>query len=261
VLTAQLSAILTSAFDSIVTINSRGIIQAAGSAVERVFGWTPQELIGQNISVLMPEPYRSDHDSYMDDYLKRGETHILGRVREFEAVRKDGLTFPCEINVWQVDVSGQTEPLFTGVIRDISERVWREEELTKALSNAQAAVQTKSEFLANMSHEIRTPMMAILGFVENLLDPQISEADSHGTIQTIYRNARHLLMILNDILNLSKIETGRFEIERPRFSPFVVVADVVSLMRVRADAKKLTFEVHVDSPIPETVLSDPTRLR
>ncbi len=134
------------------------------------------------------------------------------------------------------------------------------ETIRKAKESAEAASIAKSQFLANMSHEIRTPLTAVLGFAENLLD-SASEHDRRIAVKTILRNGEHLLEIINGILDLSKIEAGRLEIERLRVSPVQLAADVASIMRVRADAKNLPLLLKFDGPVPETILSDPTRLR
>jgi signal transduction histidine kinase/CheY-like chemotaxis protein/HPt (histidine-containing phosphotransfer) domain-containing protein len=126
---------------------------------------------------------------------------------------------------------------------------------------ANAANRAKSEFLANMSHEIRTPLTAVLGYADLLLDTNLSPSDRLSHVQTIRRNGEHLLSILSDILDLSKIEAGKIEIEKIACSPAQVVADVASLMRLRAHEKRLDFRVKFETPIPERVQSDPTRLR
>ena len=126
---------------------------------------------------------------------------------------------------------------------------------------AEAANQAKSLFLANMSHEIRTPLTAVLGFAENLLDKDCTAAERVAATETILRNGHHLLQLINDILDLSKIEAERIEIERLRFSPGELVADVISALRVRADSKRIGLTLEYDCPIPDTIESDPTRLR
>ena len=87
-----------------------------------MLGWTPEELIGRNVRILAAEPHGSNHDRYLADYAASGQTRIIGSTRELEAVRRDGSQFPCELTVWQADVPGDSEPLFTGTIRDITER-------------------------------------------------------------------------------------------------------------------------------------------
>src|SRR5690606_20753278 len=122
----------------IITIDAYGIIQSASDSVQRVFGWAPQELLGRNVTVLMPEPHRSAHDGYLANYRRTGQTNILGRTRELEAVRKNGERFPIELSVSRVDPPDGGLPLFIGIIRDTSERkrIERELRLIKALALA-----------------------------------------------------------------------------------------------------------------------------
>jgi PAS domain S-box-containing protein len=134
-------------------------------------------------------------------------------------------------------------------------------ELVVTSRRAEAASRAKSEFLANMSHEIRTPMTAILGFVDLLDDPDVNLAERRRHIETIRRNGEHLLSIINDILDLSRIEAGHMPIERIECSPGAIAQDVDRLMRFRAQAKRLTLITSVDPALPALVRSDPTRLR
>jgi signal transduction histidine kinase/HPt (histidine-containing phosphotransfer) domain-containing protein len=126
---------------------------------------------------------------------------------------------------------------------------------------AEAANRAKSLFLANMSHEIRTPLTAILGFAENLLDPTCATDERTAATETILRNGHHLLQLINDILDLSKIEAERLEIEQLKFSPGELAADVISALRVRADAKQIGLSLTYEGPIPDMIESDPTRVR
>ncbi len=135
------------------------------------------------------------------------------------------------------------------------------EQLEAAKLAAEAATRAKSEFLANMSHEIRTPMTAILGFAENLLDPDLPEEERLAAVHTIQRNGQHLLQLINDILDISKIEAGKLEVEHIICSPIQILADVRSLMQVRADQKGIKLDVDFDGPMPKHIHSDPTRLR
>jgi signal transduction histidine kinase/DNA-binding NarL/FixJ family response regulator len=123
------------------------------------------------------------------------------------------------------------------------------------------ANRVKSEFLANMSHEIRTPMTAIQGYADLLLDMNLSASDRLNYLLTIRRNSDHLMRLLNGILDLSKIEAGKLNVERVACSPAQIVVDVASLMRVRATENALGFSVEFATPVPETIQSDPTRLR
>ena len=135
------------------------------------------------------------------------------------------------------------------------------EELRQALGTAEAATQAKSQFLANMSHEIRTPMTAILGFAETLQEPDLPESEQREAVTTIQRNGQYLLALINDILDLSKVEAGRLVVEKIRCSPCQVLAEVASLMCARVKSKGLTLQIAYTGAVPETILSDPTRLR
>jgi len=134
------------------------------------------------------------------------------------------------------------------------------ERLEQLSEEAEAATRAKSEFLANISHELRTPMAAILSHSDLLLQ-RLSRHEDVETLNTIKRNGDYLLELINDILDLSKIEAGKLDVERIPCSPDQMLSDVASLMRVRADEKRLPLEIHYETPIPETIQSDPTRLR
>ena len=143
---------------------------------------------------------------------------------------------------------------------EIAEKERAQAELERSKDAAESATHSKSEFLANMSHEIRTPITAILGFVEVLLEEQQGDWGKEE-LSTIQRNGEHLLAIINDILDISKIEARRMSVERISCSPLQVIADVNSLMHVRASAKGLTLRVEFHTSIPEAIQSDPTRVR
>jgi len=146
-------------------------------------------------------------------------------------------------------------------IKEINEQLELTTSQAKQMTlEAESATRAKSEFLTNMSHEIRTPMTAILGYAEILTD-SLKDPDYLEAANTIRRNGKHLLELINDILDLSKVEAGKMEIEPTRCSPYELLADVVSLMRVRADAKQLKLDIDMAGPLPETIFTDPLRLR
>ena len=151
-------------------------------------------------------------------------------------------------------------PFFRGIVNaKLLER--HAAQLDAARLDSLQASRAKSEFLANMSHEIRTPMTAVIGYADLLLDPSLGASERINHLQTIRRNGEHLMTLVDDILDVSKIEAGKMTVEHIVTSPSQVIFDVASLMRVRALEKNLGFEVNFIGPVPETIASDPTRLK
>ncbi|HEY8506647.1 MAG TPA: response regulator, partial [Gemmataceae bacterium] len=173
--------------------------------------------------------------------------------------RADGTCFPAEYWAHPVRRGGEMVGAVVTFL-DVTERKRAEAELTAAREAAEAASRAKSEFLANMSHEIRTPMTAILGYADVLLS-HLNNPDNVECVRRVKRNAHHLLEIINDILDLSKIEAGKLRVEPRPCSPQEVVADVLSLMEIRAREKDIALSAEFDGELPEAVETDPTRLR
>ncbi|MFO1351250.1 MAG: PAS domain S-box protein [Gammaproteobacteria bacterium] len=165
---AHAQAVLDMAVDAIITIDQAGLIQSFNRAAERIFGYGGTEVLGQNIAILMPEPFRAEHDRYMRRYLATGERRIIGIGREVTGKRKNGTLFPMELAVSEIKLDGIHH--FTGIIRDLSERKLaeerlrqREEELRQSrerLANV-ARLATMGEMATGIAHEINQPLTAI----------------------------------------------------------------------------------------------------
>ena len=148
------------------------------------------------------------------------------------------------------------------LMQEIVERKRVQEDLVRAKNLAESASRSKSEFLANMSHEIRTPLNAILGFTDLLRRGVVSsESERREYLETIHRSGNHLLSVINDILDLSKIEAGQLQVEQLPCSPSQIIAEVISVLRVRAREKNLSLDYHWTGPVPESIVTDPARLR
>ncbi|MBU0639766.1 MAG: PAS domain S-box protein [Planctomycetes bacterium] len=253
-------SISMSALDAIVMMDARGEMTFWNAAAENIFGYARDEALGRNLhSLLAPSRYHAAYRTAFGHFQQTGQGAAMGRTLELTALRKDGTEFPVELSISPIRLRDEWHAV--GIIRDITDRKRTEAELQAAKEAAEAANRAKSEFLANMSHEIRTPMTAILGFAESLLAADISHADMLDAVHTIRRNGDHLLQLINDILDLTKIEAGLLEVERLPCSPMQMLAEVQSLMGVRAGEKHLSLDIEYDGPLPETIQTDPTRLR
>lgn len=154
----------------------------------------------------------------------------------------------------------ETLAILTRLTAEAIRNVQQINELQQARVQAEAANVSKSEFLANMSHEIRTPMTAILGFAENLAE-DVTDPENAEDIATVRRNGEHLLDIINDILDLSKVESGKLSVEIVKHNPCAIVAEVISLVKAKVDRSRLNLIVKYEGVIPETIHTDSTRLR
>jgi ammonium transporter, Amt family len=258
----RLNSVVETVGDGVVMIDERGIVDEFNPAAERIFGYKADEVLGRSVNMLMPAPYSEEHDQYLKNFVDGGKPRVIGIGREVVGKRKDGTLFPLELSVGAGKYDGRYR--FTGVVRDISERRKVEDALRIAKETAEAANRSKSEFLANMSHEIRTPMTAILGFVDLLqFDEEIARLPARRTeaINTIRRNSEHLLAIINDILDLLKVESGKMTVETIAFSLRRLFADIEKLMQVRARDRAISLRFEFETKVPDTILSDPTRLR
>ena len=165
----RLRAILDTAVDAIITIEESGVIESINPAAERTFGYPCDELVGRNVSVLMPSPYREEHDQHIASYLRTGKARIIGIGREIEAQRKDGSVFPADIAVSEVRAPGRR--LFTGIIRDLTERREMEERARLRLEDAAhtARLLELGEMCSGIVHEVNQPLTAIASFAEACL--------------------------------------------------------------------------------------------
>ena len=237
-----------------------GHVVYANPAAERLVGYSQAEWLSDpTLAFKVIHPDYAEKQKQLIERVcatkKAMKNVVLGWVA------KDGREVIAEYTVIPVvDDDGELVH-FESIGRDITERKHTEEELAEAKEAAEAANLAKSSFLANMSHEIRTPMTAILGFTDLLMSYELSPSERRENLQTIHRNAQNLLTVINDILDLSKIEAEKIELELVDCSPYEIVEEVRSLVQVRANEKHLGLEVNYDLPLPESIRTDPTRLR
>lgn len=252
---ARMYAILHTIADGIITFNESGIIEEFAANAERIFGYSAEEVTGQNISMLMPE---SDHWLH-NDYLSRAsmDARITGGEREITGRHKDGSAFPLELAISGMVLGGQRH--FTCMVRDITRRKRIQQELIAAKYDAELASQAKSHFLANMSHEIRTPMNAIIGFTHLCLQTELTSAQ-RDYLEKVSLSANLLLGVINDILDFSKIESGKLDMEKAPFSLEGVLKGVAAVVSIRAEEKHLEFLIDKEFRIPQLLIGDSLRL-
>ncbi|HSH04967.1 MAG TPA: PAS domain S-box protein [Anaerolineae bacterium] len=254
----QLSTLLDTIPDAVITANTAGLILTFNHAAEQLFGYTTQQVIGRNLHMLMPSPYHEEHDSYLTNYLQTGEEKVINSIREVVAKRADGSTFPIELSVSEAIIND--EQIFTGVIRDITERRQAQKNIEAAKQEAERANRSKSDFLANMSHEIRTPLNAVIGLTELLLNTNLDSAQQDLS-STIYTSGRTLLELINDVLDFSKIEANQLELEEAPFDLYHIIHTAVHTLAHHAQQKKLEFNYQIHPTVPSTIVGDAVRLR
>lgn len=390
----RLKLILDNTAEGLIVIDQQGRIIEFNKASETIFGYRAGEVIGENINMLMPEPYKSEHDGYIERYLETGKARIIGTMgREVEGLRKNGEVFPMELGVTEFGI-GENR-YFSGIVRDVTERKEAEKKLRvyealfrsanegimitdkgesekgplitainpkfteitgygpsevigkspvilqgkktskaalkkigeavrarknvsvdlvnyrkngeefwqrlkvfpvvgeggevinfasfqsdvtqekkdeaalkrarrtaeKAREEAEKANRAKSEFLANISHELRTPMNSILGMSQLLCEHSQLDEDDLNTAGIIHRSAKGLLEVVNDLLDLSKIEAGEVVLEKIPFSLDDVFGDLMDEMLVTASEKGLVFHLDRNTPHHVYLLGDPLRFR
>jgi len=251
-------SIMDSVVDTIIVIDTQGQIVEVNKAVEQVLGYQPVELIGQNISVIVPEPHASNHSAYVNRYLIEGEPRVIGLTRSLQAVKKSGDLIPIELSVTEIVHEGERR--FTGLVRDVSERDKARREVEAARDQALESAKLKSEFLANMSHEIRTPMNGVIGMTGLLLDTQLTSEQKELT-QTVKASSESLLSIINDILDFSKIEAGKLEVHHEPVEIVPLLDTIMDMIASSAQIKSLGLAYFIDPNVPKVINSDSVRLR
>lgn len=262
--------LLEAAPDAIIEVDREGRIILLNLATEKSFGYTREELLGKRVEVLIPDSLRPGHIQHRARYWDHPVTRPMGSGLALRGQRKDGSSFPVEISLSPV----KTEDAFriTAIIRDTSERKQAEDrfrelqqvytrELESRNREVERANQLKSEFLASMSHELRTPLHTIIGFTELLaeeLEGPLNEKQQRF-MDHIHKDSLHLLTLINDILDISKIESGRIELRRETFDLGVVLEETLSSVRPQAAAKSIAIETSLS--IPSVVFADRMRVK
>ncbi len=254
----QTQTIIDTAQDGIISIDENGIVQLFNRAAEKIFKYTAEEVIGVNINTLMPEPYKTQHDGYIESFLTTRNAKIIGLGREVTGRCKDGSVFPMRLAVGEMK-QGETS-MFVGVITDITEQKKVEQELIRAKEESEEANQLKSEFLNTMSHELRTPLTVILGNIDELTDEEnLPDSDEIVDIaQDVLGASKHLFVLINDLLDISKIEAGGMELSKKAVRSSDIIEDAMNTVGKIAKDKNITLKAEGDEA---TLQVDPLRIK
>ena len=256
---ATLDAIFNSVNEAVITIDNQGLIETVNTAGQKLFGYSEQELTGNNISSLMPEPYRSDHDNYIQKYLTTNIPAIIGTGREIIAQNRDGAIFPIELSISEHTLSGHKH--FTGVIRDITQRVDDQKKIIAAMIAAEQANTAKSEFLSVMNHELRTPLNGVLGML-SLLNDAPADDEQAMFIKTAIESANLLLALLNDVIEYTQMDNDLNASEPMEFNLKQLLSGCIELYTPKAHARGLTLSIGDDPAYPlHNFVGDAPRLK
>jgi len=231
-----------------------GLITDWNPRATTIFGWSRDEILGRDLAdFLIPEGHREAHRHGIARYVATGEAHVLGRLLELTVLHRDGYEFPIELTISAVQTKDGYS--FNAFLRDITARMQAQEELALARDEALESSRMKSMFVANVSHEIRTPMNGVIGMTDLLLETELSD-EQREYAETISSSGDVLLEVIDDILDLSKIEAGKLELDPTDFDVREAIERACGMLAARAHGKGLELVVAIDPDMPRHVRGD-----
>jgi PAS domain S-box-containing protein len=238
---ALLRGLLQSAVDGILSIDTRGIVRSFNAAAERMFGYSADEVIGQNVSMLMPEPDRSSHDDYVSRYLDSHVARIIGVGREVRGRRKDGSIFPMMLGVSEVEAGDQH--VFLGIVRDVSAAHQLEAQRTALIEDLARVNAELERFTYTVSHDLKSPLITIKGFLGSIeRDARAGRFDRLSKdLGRIEKAADRMALLLDELLELSRV--GRVANPSQHFDMTELADEIVGLLEGPAKAQQAEITV------------------
>jgi PAS domain S-box-containing protein len=258
---ARARLIVDTAHDAFIGVDSVGRIVTWNAQAEKTFGWTADEAVGLNlVETIIPAAFRDAHVKGMQRFHDTGEAPVLNQRLELTALDRAGREFPIEITI-TAPIHTRDGYFFGAFLRDISDRRERDDQLRRAKESAEAATRAKSEFLANMSHELRTPLNGVLGYAQLLHRDRNLTPAQRDSLEAIAKCGSHLLDLINDILDLSKIEAGFLDIESVATDLAQLAIDLRYVVGDSARRKGLLLTMSIAEDVPRRVVLDGRHLR
>jgi protein-histidine pros-kinase len=253
---ARFESLLEAAPDAIVVVDDKGIITVANHRATDLFGYSRDELIGQPVEMLVPQQNREAHPALRQGYVGHPAVRPMGAGLQLWALRKDGSSFPVDISLSPLETPAGI--LVSAAVRDITDRVAAEEALRAAKEEAEQASMAKSEFLSRMSHELRTPLTAILGFTELLQLGGMPTDQRDLFVDRTHRAGQHLLSLINDVLDISRVEAGSLALSIEPVDAAQLVEEANELIAPMAQSRRIAIANTVHEAV---VIADKGRLR
>ncbi len=252
---ARVLAVMNTVLDGLITIDEKGIVQTFNPASVRIFGYQPEEVIGHNVKMLMPEPYHSRHDGYLKNYLSTGEKKVIGIGREVSGRRKDGSIFPMDLGINEMNVAGRR--MFVGTVRDISERKKAEQEIQQYVSALKRSNQELDDFAYIASHDLKEPLRGLSNnavFLKEDFEGRIGE-DGIKRLSRMTYLCERMERLVNDLLYFSRL--GRQELAVQKTDLNEVVRDIESMIETTLHEENATIRIVEELP---TIVCDLPRI-